>query len=454
MKTLLIYPPFCTPATPPYSITNIDAFLKANLPKEHSSELFDANIFFHTLKFSSFKKSFQKINLNLYDEIADRFIKKSGKTYAENNALVVDGTIPEFFEDVLHEILRRKPDICAFSLVFSSQCFYAYALIKELKKHNIITIIGGPAVNEKVSALADETQANELELLNYIVKKPIPHQKLNMSYAPDFSQFLQNKDYFTPELVISIRTSSSCYYRKCAFCTHFNPKSVYYEYPISHIKKIVVQSKAKYFFFTDDMIHKKRLLELAKMLQPLNVRWMCQLKPTADLDKDTLQILYNCGLRQVLFGVESGNQRVLDLMQKGIVIHDVERVLKNSHDIGIKNIVYIMFGFPTETKDEFLDTIAFLKRNDEVIDLVSTSVFGLQKGSAVYNNPSKYGVTKIIETKRTILEPSIAYEVLTGLTHKEAIKLRGNYKRTFEKINKYPKMMNYFREHLLTLQTE
>ena len=151
----------------------------------------------------------------------------------------------------------------------------------------------------------------------------------------------------------------------------------------------------------------------------------------------------------IIWGVESGSDRVLSLMRKGTNKKDISKVLSDSHKAGIRNTVYIMFGFPTETKEEFLETISFLEDNADSIDLVSTSVFGLQKGTPVFDNPGDFGITKITESKRTILEPKISYEVSSGLTHAGAVKLRNSYKKTMEKVNKFPKTMNFFREHML-----
>ena len=199
------------------------------------------------------------------------------------------------------------------------------------------------------------------------------------------------------------------------------------------------------------MISKKRLLQLAEMLTPLNVSWMCQLRPTKDLDETTLKTLAESGLKIVIWGVESGNDRILKLMQKGTNKKDVEIVLSNSKKAGIKNVLYVMFGFPTETKEEFLDTINFLQENQENIDLISTSTFGLQKDTPIYNHPEKFNVTNIKETKRTVLEAKISYQTSSGLTQKEVQQLKKSNKHTLERINKFPKEMNFFREHLLNL---
>ena len=496
MKILLVYPPFCTPASPPYSITSLYAFLKKNIKEE--LEVLDLNIEFHKRKFGKYMKFYQNINLDDYDRVTDEYGKLTKKTYSESNKKVVDGKKPELFNELLTEIIDINPDIAAFSIVYSSQAFYAYSLIKELKKIGIKTVIGGPAVNQKLTTIADKSLRNEIELIEYIkcqefsiqsmtggklcvyssnscqkipehaqeppdalndfnippvcdwrflTDKKSNHKDLNFDTVLDFKIYKLN-DYFVPEAVIPIRTSSSCYYRQCTFCTHYS-NIAYFEFPLDSIKKNITASKAKFIFFTDDMIHKKRLLEIAQILKPLNVSWMCQLRPIKELDYPTLKTLHESGLRMIIWGVESGCDRILKLMRKGTNKNNIIEVLKDSHDAGIKNIVYIMFGFPTETKEEFIETIEFLKQNSQNIDLVSTSVFGLQKGTPIYNNPEEFGIKEIISDKRTILEPKISYKVHKGLTQQEAVRLRENYKKTIEKINKYPKAMNFFREHML-----
>ena len=200
------------------------------------------------------------------------------------------------------------------------------------------------------------------------------------------------------------------------------------------------------------MISVSRLLEFADLVKDLNIRWACQLRPTKDYTNEVLSKLSKAGLKMVIWGVESGNQRILDLIKKGTNVTDVKRVLKDSHDNKIKNVTYIMFGFPSETTEEFLDTINFLKEQTEYVDLVSTSIFGLQSNTIIYNESSRFGINNITTVERTVLEPKITYESTSGLTKKEAIKMRDNYKKTIDKINKYPKGMNYFREHMLIVQ--
>jgi len=365
-----------------------------------------------------------------------------------NNKKILQGQKPEYFNELLKKINQEKADIIAFSIVYSSQAHYGYALLKELKNTSKAKIIlGGPAVNSKLTALADKYLKNEVELLEYIEEKKIPHEKLTFNYAIDFTQY-NLKAYFTPNPVLPIRTSSTCYYKQCTFCDHYN-KVPYYEYTLENIEKTLKQNIAKHYFLIDDMIPPRRLLELSKLFKKYEIKFACQLKPTKQFGEKTLQTLSDNGLKMVIWGVESGNQRILDLMKKGTNVQDVNQVLIDAHNSGIKNVLYIMFGFPTETKTEFLDTIQFLKNNNKNIDLISTATFGLQTGTPIYKKPSAFGINNITEKERTLLDKKISYTVETGLSQKEASKLAQNHKKTIENINKYPKSMNFFRGHML-----
>ncbi|MFH1276742.1 MAG: B12-binding domain-containing radical SAM protein [Candidatus Woesearchaeota archaeon] len=453
MNIQLIYLPFCTPASPPYSLTYLYSFLKAN--SKHQISVLDLNLEFHKLKFPQYQKYYQGTEWDDYDKKSKEYHEVTKEVYSKNNHAVVDGENPELLSELLQQIIDQQPDIVAFSIVYSSQAFYVYAMLKEIKKLNeagkinVKTVLGGPAVNEKISPLADKVLNNEIEFLEFIEKKTTDHSNLKLDFPIDYSLY-DLKAYFTPQPVIPIKTSTTCYYKQCTFCAH-HTNNKYFEFDLEPIVRTIKLSKQRYFFLIDDMIPSKRLLKMAEVFKPLNIKWACQLKPTKDFDFKTLKTLREAGLVLIIWGVESGSQRILDLMKKNTKKENVIEVLKNSHLAGIKNITYIMFGFPTETKEEFLETIELLKENQESIDLISTSVFGLQKGTPIYNNPELFGVTRINEQSRKVLEPKISYEVNEGLSQNEASLLRKRYKKTIGNINKYPRNMNFFKEHLLCL---
>lgn len=450
-KVLCIFPPFCSPVSPPYSITYIADFLRRNTnPDEFEFSLLDLNAWLHKKTFSQEYElvinSLKESNLEEYS-IYIKDLKQKIEIFSkvQNTALRNEET-NDIIKLCLNEIMSKKPEVVLFSLVYNSQAFFSLRLIKELKAKGIEVIVGGPAVTPQIKK---ETLylPNEVVLLEKLTGQPTNFKTLNAQQTLDYSCY-DSSDYFTPEPVICLHTSSCCYYQKCAFCTHHG-FGKYIEYDLEDIKNSILASKAKLIFLIDDMIHKKRLLEIAQMLKPLNVKWMCQLRPMKDLDKETLRLLHESGLRVVIWGVESGNNRVLNAMDKGTNISDVKQVLEDSKLVGISNVTYIMFGFPTETKEEFLDTINFLKDNEDNINLVSTSIFGLQEGSLIEQNPEKYYVEKISKQERKMLPDKITYEIKDGLNTEDAKLLRKKYKKTLENINKFPKEMNIYREHML-----
>ena len=136
-------------------------------------------------------------------------------------------------------------------------------------------------------------------------------------------------------------------------------------------------------------------------------------------------------------------------MKKGTFVEDVEKVLSESKEAGILNVAYIMFGFPGETKETFIDTIEFLKKNEKKIDLISTTLFGLQKGSKMFTKPELFKIKTIDEEKRTVLDEKITYVTSEGLQKEEVQKLRNKYRKTINNIDKIPRSYSAYKEQIL-----
>jgi len=438
-RILPVHPPFCTPATPPYSISSIYSILKYmdNL----DVDVLDLNLEWHLLMYPEFGLYCRNMGFDAYEKKTQEFLKKTKEDYSVSNKRVVNGGKPILFDEMLEKIRLKKAEIVAFSVVYASQVFYTYSLIIELKKLGIKTIVGGPGVNGLLRKSADlccDSSEKLLEYFGFHNEKKFCH--------PDF-HIWDKKRYFSPQIVIPIKTTSTCYYKGCSYCSHYCHEK-YTEYPLFDIEKSV--KGFKFVFLIDDMVKRERLFEIGRVFRRQGIKWCCQLRPTSEFDYSTLLELFNSGLVMIMWGVESGCDRLLKLINKGTNILDISQVISDSHKVGIKNIVYIMFGFPTETKEEAEITLRFLQDNTENIDLVSTSVFGLQKDTPIYRNPLKYGV-EVKETKRTILDERIDYTVSSGMSNTDAKKFRARHKRTLEKLNKYAKAMNFFREHMLIM---
>ena len=127
-------------------------------------------------------------------------------------------------------------------------------------------------------------------------------------------------------------------------------------------------------------------------------------------------------------------------------------VSKSDYDyfigLGLKNIVFIMFGFPGENKETFQDTMKFLEKNADNLDIVSASVFGLQKGSYVYENPDLFGVYDIC-VKKSSLGESTNYKVKHGLDENSSKMMKDALLKKIREINKHPKIFCLLKEQSL-----
>ncbi|MFH1182447.1 MAG: radical SAM protein [Candidatus Woesearchaeota archaeon] len=448
-KVLCIYPPFCSPVSPSYSVTYLAQFLQANA-LDFCISILDLNAITHYEQFKAeyakVKSALEMLDLKEYAKEAHELkIKIEEFSKSENRKIRIAQKSP-VLQFCLDKIASSAPDIVLMSVVYNSQDFFSLQLARELKKLGIQVIVGGPAVTAQLKEAATYLP-NEFALLEHLIGHKAGHSALVARRILDYSVY-DFSIYLTSQKVICLKTTSCCYYQRCTFCTHHN-FGKYVEYDLEDIKKSIILSESKLVFFTDDMIHKKRLLELAKITKELQIDWMCQLRPMKELDEETFKILHDSGLKVVLLGVESGNNRILSLMDKGTNTAHVELVLQASKKAGITTVTYIIFGFPTETKEEFIDTIRLLKRNIDSIDLISTSVFGLQEGSIVSRDPKKFSIAHVERENRAMLPDKITYGINIGLHKDDARQMKQRYAKTLNSINKFPREMNVYREHML-----
>ncbi|NOQ45634.1 MAG: radical SAM protein, partial [Desulfobulbaceae bacterium] len=242
---------------------------------------------------------------------------------------------------------------------------------------------------------------------------------------------------------------------RCSFCTHHHTyikfRTLEIDECIRHIRVLKKRYQTDYFYFYDEMISANRFRELAGKFidEDLGIYYGAYAKPVSKFDNSLLQQIHKSGCRVLLWGVESASQRLLDLMRKGTNIHDMKKVLAESGSVGIMNLVFIMFGFPTETKEEFFLTFDFLDRNRSSIHALSKGKFMLTEGSLIHREPDKFSITGIREKQYwNTLDKVLEYEVSNGLDHHQLAKLyRENLKR-LHKIGLSSRFGSY-REHLL-----
>lgn len=436
-------------------------------------------------------RSFELMLSGLFDAMARKILV----------ALAVPEMVKMFFDELYAPVRNFEPDFLGFSVLFSQQLPFALCAAKCLKHENNKTILGGATLavmpnpefllaqevpflvdgqihrvrifdfidylivgegEQGLEALLDrhEVKIEEVPGLVYrhlgTVRQNPPRaaQDLDSLPPPDFCDF-QLDAYHAPRLVLPILSSRGCFFGRCAFCTHQLTYLGYREESASRtVEKLLCLRKqhgTEYFSFVDEMIHPNRFRRLSKLFKDnrLSICYSAYAKPVAGFSAQLLNELYEAGARVIMWGVESGAQRVLNAMRKGTRVPDMRRVLRAAHKAGIWNLVFIMFGFPTETLSEWEETVQFLTAERENIDAISRSRFLLLPGSRIFMAPQEFGIVKVVEKPfRDPVSVAYDYEVANGLSQEEANRLYDDQIPILKDLSRTP-YFGAYRDHML-----
>jgi len=283
---------------------------------------------------------------------------------------------------------------------FKSDCKTA-GLIRELNPTAIIGFIGAkvavepeeslkacPALNfvarneyeYTIKELAEGADWATIKGLSYrdkdgnIVHNPEREVLMNWdelpSVLPLYKKWLDTSKYFGGYLkhpYVSYYTGRGCKSR-CTFCLW--PQTIGgHNYRFHSIERVVRDVKyikenfpeAKEIFFDDDTLtdNHDRVEALAVELGKLGVTWSCNAK--ANVPRKALEVMKANGLRLLLVGYESGNQKILHNIKKGLLVDVARRFAKDCHELGIIVHGTFILGLPGETRETILETLEFAK---------------------------------------------------------------------------------------------
>ncbi len=155
---------------------------------------------------------------------------------------------------------------------------------------------------------------------------------------------------------------------RCTFCLW--PQTIGgHKYRAQSIERVVEDVKyvmkefpqVKEVFFDDDTLtdDHPRVEALARALGPLGVTWSCNAK--ANVPRKTLEVMKTNGLRLLLVGYESGNQKILHNIKKGILVDVARRFARDCRELGIIVHGTFILGLPGETRETIQETLEFAK---------------------------------------------------------------------------------------------
>jgi len=173
------------------------------------------------------------------------------------------------------------------------------------------------------------------------------------------------------------------------------------------IKTLKHQYGAEGIWFADDTmtISKEHVQKICQLMKEEGMLWGAQAR--VDLaDEETIKLMKESGCIQLEFGVESGNQRVLDeIIKKGVTIEQAEKTFALCHKYNIRTHAAFMIGLPTETQEEVIQTFQFVKKIKP--NWYAFSIFAPLPGTYLYDHYYAPGEIDLVDYKKISFHKTI-----------------------------------------------
>jgi radical SAM superfamily enzyme YgiQ (UPF0313 family) len=217
---------------------------------------------------------------------------------------------------------------------------------------------------------------------------------------PDFDGLPLDR-YFVPELIIPYLATRGCYWGRCTFCDHgqgyFDQyRGVPAQQVVEQIKALRDKYQCRHFLFSDESYPPALFKKVSQLLvdQNVGIKWTTLIRFEETLqDQETWDLAAKAGCCTLYYGMESANERVLNLMDKHAKKTVIQRNLQMAAKSGIWNHVMAFYGFPGETLDEALETRQFVLENQPVIHSMELFYFVAYRHTPMVRNPEKFGIT-------------------------------------------------------------
>ncbi|MDI6797443.1 MAG: radical SAM protein [Desulfatibacillaceae bacterium] len=187
----------------------------------------------------------------------------------------------------------------------------------------------------------------------------------------------------------------------CTFCQETVFFKPYRMRPAAHIVEEIEQDIKQYgireFSTCDSLLNgnHKILEQVADLIceRRLDISWGGYARLDRRLTVELLGKLKKAGCKWLSFGLESGSQKVLDLMNKGISLEQAAQTIKATFEAGIEAHINLIVGFPGETEDDFDMTLDFISGNWQSISIVNTGeTLGVGPGMTLFEKPKAFGI--------------------------------------------------------------
>lgn len=209
--------------------------------------------------------------------------------------------------------------------------------------------------------------------------------------------------YFAPERTAPMVTARGCYWNRCTFCPEvINPETLL---RLARVDRLVQDMDTlherwgiTHFHFIDSALPPRTLKGVARYIAEHNkpYTWYGFSRLERALEKPgAAELLARGGCRMLKLGLETGSQRLLDLMDKKQDLGSVSAILNALRDAGIMVHAFLMFGTPFETHKDAELTRQFVAQHHSAIQFINCSLMNLAHGSPMAVEPEKHGINKV-----------------------------------------------------------
>jgi hypothetical protein len=283
---------------------------------------------------------------------------------------------------------KKTAPLVGFSLNYLSQALCTFAMIGYLRKEfpGLKIVLGGgllsswvkrPGWADPFGGLVDHIIAGpgESALLDLLGV----HDDQETRALPDYGT-LPTHEYLSPGFILPYSASSGCYWNKCSFCPETAEGNPYVPVPalqaMSDLESLTLQTRPALIHLLDNAVSPALMRALAG--RPPGVPWYGFARISRELtDLEFCMALKRSGCAMLKLGLESGDQAVLDKLQKGIDLAMASQVLSNLQQAGIAAYVYLLFGTPAETAAEARKTLAFVAQHATAITFLNLAIFNM-----------------------------------------------------------------------------
>ena len=363
--------------------------------------------------------------------------------------------VDQILIEVTVELLdKHQPDVLGISVPFAGTVFAAFRMASIAKGRNIPVVLGGGYANTELRRLADPRVFDYVDfvtlddgerpllcLIEYFQGKRKPEELFRTYYRKDgtihFAQNPAEKDipfresgtptylglpldryiplyemlnpvtrlwsgYFWNKLTLA----HGCYWRRCSFCDISLDYIGRYETEkaaslVDKMEKIAKETGRTGFHFVDEAAPPAILRGLSEELirRKHNFTWWGNIRFEKAFTPELTELMRAAGCITVTGGLEVASPRVLALIEKGVTIEQVAKVTKAFTKSGIFVHAYLMFGFPTQTEQETVDSLEVVRQlfASDCLQSAFWHRFAATVHSPVGKNPQKYGIKTLPE---------------------------------------------------------